>query len=238
MNAPSAAIVGVVLSAILAAQETPAKQATKIDEFKMITYQAVFVTKGPAWNDAHPEKMRTLANEHRAYIADLLRTGKAAIGGPFAGDGHLRGVYIVQGSPEQARELAEADPGVKARVWALEILPWMGPEGWFRKPPDVSNTETIYFGFLVTGPNRAQDKETAQALQRQHLDYMDGQAKLGRLVLAGPLNAPQTPRRGLVAYRAGSMQEAMTWASGDPMVKAGRLAVEMYEWRIPSGILR
>ena len=29
----------------------------------------------------------------------------------------------------------------------------MGPEGWFQKPADMTATEKIYFGFLVTGSN-------------------------------------------------------------------------------------
>jgi len=113
----------------------------------------------------------------------------------------------------------------------------MGPEGWFQKPPDALQAETINFGFLVNGPNRGQDAETAKQMQRGHLDYMDGQSKIGKLVLAGPL-LDGGPRRGLVAYRVPTMGEAIERASGDPMVKAGRLAVGLYAWSIPKGILK
>lgn len=48
--------------------------------------------------------------------------------------------------------------------------------------------------------------------------------------------APKTPRRGFVTYRVQTRAEASGRASADPMVKAGRLALELSEWMIPVGI--
>ena len=215
-----------------------AQEPKKIDEFKMTTYQAVFVTKGPKWTDTVSPEAQPVVAAHREYIRELLTSGRAVIIGTLTGPStsQLRGVYIVAGTPEQAKEIAAADPGVKDGRWAFEILKWMGPEGWFQRPSS-EETEKIYFGFLANGPNRSQDEQTAQKLQRAHLDYMDGQAKIGKLVLAGPLLDGGT-RRGLIAYRVATKEEAIERASGDPMVKEGRLAVELYEWTIPKGVLK
>lgn len=169
-----------ILLSIAVLAPPPAQQQPKIDEYKMTTYQAVFVTKGPKWSPESPEVM-PLVRAHRDYISGLLRSGKAHIGGPFRlaslaqgkppSDSNLRGVYIVSGTPEQAQAIVEADPGVKEGRYAFEILGWMGPEGWFQKPADVAQTETLYFGFLVTGENTAPiSKEETQALMRGHLD--------------------------------------------------------------------
>lgn len=224
-----------------------AQQQPKIDEYKMITYQAVFVTKGPKWSPESPEVM-ALVRAHREYIAGLLRSGRAHVGGPFrlaslaqdkpSTDAALRGVYIVSGTADEAKAIAEADPGVKDGRYAFEILGWMGPEGWFQKPADVAQTETLYFGFLLTGSNTAAtSKEEIQTLMRGHLDYMDGQSQLGKLVMGGPLvNAGR--RRGLIVYRVASMAEAVERASADPMVKAERMKPEFYEWTVPRGILK
>lgn len=66
---------------------------------------------------------------------------------------------------------------------------------------------------------------------------MDGQAKLGKLVMAGPLvNA--APRRALIVYRVASMAKALERGSADPMVKAGRMKSEFYEWIVPRAILK
>jgi uncharacterized protein YciI len=213
------------------------EQQPKIDEFKMITYQAVFVTKGPKWSPETPEVM-PLVRAHREYIAGLLRSGKAHVGGPFAGDADLRGVYIVSGTAGDAKAIAASDPGVKDGRYAFEIVGWMGPEGWFQKPADVTQTERLYFGFLLTGSNTAQiSREETTSLMRGHLDYMDGQSKQGTLVMAGPL-VQAAPRRGLIVYRVASMAEAVERASADPMVKAGRMTPEFYEWSVPRGVLK
>jgi uncharacterized protein YciI len=213
-----------------AAAGAPTQAQPKIDEMKMITYQVIFLKKGPKWSSDGPDLLGELAD---AWV----RRGTILIGGAFSGDAELRGAYIVNGTPEQVKALEASDPGVKNGRYTYDVMPWFGPEGWFQKP-SAPGSETIYFGFLVSGANRSQDQATAQHLQRQHLDYMDGQAKIGKLVLAGPLNAPKTNRRGLIGYREASLAAAVERASQDPMVKAGRLAVELHEWAIPRGVLK
>ena len=66
---------------------------------------------------------------------------------------------------------------------------------------------------------------------------MAGQAEAGRLVLAGPITAAGGTRRGIVVYRASSIEEARRLAEGDPMVKIGRLAVEVHPWMTAKGVL-
>ena len=224
------------LPAAPAAQDsTPvAAPSAPTQEFKMVTYQAVFLTKGPKWDSGNA----AVPASHGRYITDLLKSGKVSIAGPLTrADGAMVGVYITPGSPEEAKAMVEADPAVKDGRLTYEILKWMGPHGWFQPVSNVTQTEKIYFGFLVNGPNRSQDQATAAGLQKQHLAYMNGQAEMGKLVLAGPLLDGGT-RRGLIAYRVPALAEAIERASGDPMIKAGRLKPELYEWTIPKGILK
>ena len=82
-----------------------------------------------------------------------------------------------------------------------------------------------------------QDAQTAAELQKQHLAFMEDQHRQGPLLVAGPFMEPGT-RRGLVIYRAASLEEAKTRASGDPMIKAGRLALELHPWAVPKGALQ
>lgn len=213
--------------AALPAQDKPA-------EFKMTTYQAVLIVRGPDWSPTETPAVQ----EHRAYVAELLRSGRAVIGGPFQGDSKYPGIYILSGTPENAKAIADADPGVKDGRYAVELLQWMGPEGWFQKPSDLTQSETIYFGFLVTGSNTdAVAPEEQKQLMTGHLGHLTEQATIGKLVLAGPL-VKAAPRRGLIAYRVPTMAEAMERASADPMVKAGRMKPELYEWQVPKGILK
>ena len=222
------------LALVVVVAATPIQAQPKIDEYKMTTYQAVLVSMGPDWSPT--DNPGTQA--HRAYVADLVRSGRAAIGGSFAGDGKAQGFYILNASAGDAKAIAEADPGVKEGRYAVEVLQWMGPEGWFQKPSNLTQTETIYFGFLVTGSNTAAvTPEETKELMAGHLGHMEGQAKIGKLVMAGPL-VKAGSRRGLIAYRVPTMAEAMERASADPMVKAGRMKPELYEWKVPTGILK
>jgi uncharacterized protein YciI len=213
-----------------------AQQAPKIDEYKMTTYQLVILKKSSMWLDAEAVNGPMNRKSHQAYVTDLVKSGRVAIGGLFSENPNLEGAYFVSGTPEDARAIASADP--TSAWWDVEVLQWMGPEGWFRKPPDPAQTETIYFGFLMTGENVTPvSAEEQKSLMTGHLGYMDGQAKIGALVLAGPL-IKAAPRRGLIAYRLPTMAEAVERASGDPMIKAGRMKPELYVWTIPKGILK
>ena len=133
-------------------------------------------------------------------------------------------------------EIASTDPAVKAGIFAVEAAPFMSPDGWFGRWAEMGKFETVYFGFLVSGPNRGQDPETAKRLQAEHLAYMEGQSKEGKLVVAGPFRV-DGPRRGVVVYRVADAAEAKRRAEADPMVKAGRLVVELHPWQVPQGAL-
>ena len=223
-----------VLLVLVAQPAASAQEKPKIDEYKMTTYQAVLVLMGPDWSPTDNPGTQG----HRAYVAELLRSGRAVIGGSFAGDRKAQAFYILTGTAADAKATAEADPGVKEGRYVVEVLQWMGPEGWFQKPSDPAQTETIYFGFLVTGDNTAAiAPEEQKTLMAGHLGHMDEQAKIGKLVMAGPLVKAGT-RRGLIGYRVPTMAEAMERASVDPMVKAGRMKPELYEWKVTKGILK
>jgi uncharacterized protein YciI len=47
-----------------------------------------------------------------------------------------------------------------------------------------------------------------------------------------------TPMRGIVVYRAASVDEARALASEDPAVKAGRLVLDAHPWMTFKGILK
>lgn len=203
----------------------------------MSVYQLVLLKKGPAYTTS-AEGSKTVMEQHVAYMMKLGGEGRSLAAGPFTDDGEFAGALIVRAeSAAEARALEEADPAVKAGRFAIEIVPFAAASDAFKPWAQPFAQETVYFGFLNTGPNRGQDAQTAAELQKQHLAFMEDQHRQGPLLVAGPFMEPGT-RRGLVIYRAASLEEAKTRASGDPMIKAGRLALELHPWAVPKGALQ
>lgn len=67
-------------------------------------------------------------------------------------------------------------------------------------------------------------------LQAEHLAYLREQARRGVLVANGPLDDQTDARlRGISVY-ALPLEEALAVARADPMVRAGRLAIEGARW--------
>ena len=68
------------------------------------------------------------------------------------------------------------------------------------------------------------------ALQREHLRYLRDLAREGVVAANGPFAVADDERvRGMTVYAVGR-EEAERHALADPMVRAGRLAVEVREW--------
>lgn len=73
-------------------------------------------------------------------------------------------------------------------------------------------------------------------LMISHLAYLDGLIERGVLALNGPVvNQPDVTMRGLSFYRTRTAQEAVALAEADPMVKAGRLRVDLMQFRTRPG---
>jgi uncharacterized protein YciI len=207
-------------------------------DYKLTTYYLVVLMKGKAWSAEKTPESARIQDQHIAHLTKLGDQGFGLAAGPFSDGGDIRGLLIVAAtSAQQARELEEADPAVTAGRLALDVLPFMAPEGWFQKPAMPISMETVYFGFLNYGPTRIGDQDTAKRLQGEHMAYMSGQNKEGRLILAGPL-VNGGSRAGIVVYRAASLAEAKQYAEGDPMVKIGRLEVELHQWHLAKGVLK
>jgi len=83
--------------------------------------------------------------------------------------------------------------------------------------------------FLKSGPNRSENPEDAQALQRAHLDNIRKMAEAGQLVLAGPF-MDRGEIRGIYLFAVDSVEEAEALTSTDPAVQAGSLVMELHPW--------
>ncbi len=72
--------------------------------------------------------------------------------------------------------------------------------------------------------------EEAEALQEQHLAFLQDKRREGVLAAAGPFRGQPDERwRGLCLYLVGP-DRARELAMDDPLVRAGRLTVEVWTW--------
>lgn len=94
--------------------------------------------------------------------------------------------------------------------------------------------QQYYIVFLKKGQKRSQDSTEAAQLQKQHLAHLNRMAEEGYLSLAGPFG-DDGEIRGIAVYNTPSQQMADSLARIDPMVKAGRLKVEIHPWWAAKG---
>ena len=73
------------------------------------------------------------------------------------------------------------------------------------------------------------------ALQEQHLAYLDRLAAAGKLLAAGPFSDQEDESlRGLCVF-ATTVDEARALVAEDPSVRAGRLEADAMTWSTPRG---
>jgi uncharacterized protein YciI len=96
--------------------------------------------------------------------------------------------------------------------------------------------ESVTLVLLRRGPRADQfTEEELEELQARHLGYLDEMRRLGHLAASGPFEGQPDPTlRGLCLYVV-EPEEARRLAQADPMVRAGRLAVDVMRWRFRAG---
>ncbi len=97
---------------------------------KLTTAYLALLTRGAKWT---PEKTPATEELQKAHMANIIRLAgmkKLVVAGPFGDNGQLRGIFVFKvSSLDEARALTETDPAVQAGRLALDIHPWLVPEG-------------------------------------------------------------------------------------------------------------
>ena len=102
------------------------------------------------------------------------------------------------------------------------------------KTKDTFLMQEYYIAFLKAGSIRSQNEEEAKQLQDQHLAHLGKMYEMGFADISGPFG-DDGDIRGITIYNVPNQQLADSLANSDPMVKAGRLQVEIHPWWAAKG---
>lgn len=86
------------------------------------------------------------------------------------------------------------------------------------------------FVILKTGSATMDNKAKKDSIFAGHLENIGRLAKLGKMVVAGPLGKNDKTYRGIFILNAATFEEAHALLDSDPAVKAKLLEPELYEW--------
>jgi uncharacterized protein YciI len=97
---------------------------------KLMTAYLAFLVRGEKWTPEKTPQTAEIQKGHMANIQRLAEMKKLVVAGPFGDDGRLRGIFVFRvDSMKEARTLTLTDPAVQAGRLALELHPWVVPEG-------------------------------------------------------------------------------------------------------------
>jgi len=102
------------------------------------------------------------------------------------------------------------------------------------KTKDTILMQKYFIAFLRTGPDRTHSKAEADRLQVMHLEHLTKMYDLGYADISGPFES-ESDIEGITIYNTPTMAMADSLAKSDPMVKSGRLLIEIYPWWAAKG---
>ena len=102
------------------------------------------------------------------------------------------------------------------------------------KTQDTILMQQYFIAFLKRGPIRGQNEEETAELQNEHLAHLGKMYELGYADISGPFG-DDGDIRGITIYNVPTLKMADSLANADPMVKAGRLEIEIHPWWATKG---
>jgi uncharacterized protein YciI len=97
-------------------------------------YYLGFLRRGTKFTNEETPERQKIQEGHMANIRRLGAMGKLIAAGPFMDDGDLRGIFVFKTATlEEANELTNTDPAVKAGRLRIDLYSWQVPAEAFPK---------------------------------------------------------------------------------------------------------
>lgn len=183
------------------------------------SYTFVFLNNKPDKEVLSKEKSDSIMTGHMNNIGRLAKEGKLLAAGPFEGGG---GIFILNTtSVKEANEWLATDPGVKAKRWNLEVLPYTVNTGGVC--PVGEKYEMVFYQFA----RFTADTKTESI--KQHNDFIQKLTKDGIVISEGAFDDKGS---GILILKADIQKEVI---EADPDVKSGAIKFELKKLYIAKG---
>jgi uncharacterized protein YciI len=170
------------------------------------------------------DQLDQLMEGHMANIKRLAQEGKLIAAGPFEGGG---GIFVLNTtSTDEATQWLSTDPGVQAKRWDVEILPYT-PR--IRSVCTASEPyEMVTYHFVRFIQNKPATKEI-QSQYHQHDDYIKLLEQKGNVVTEGIFGDLDG---GIVLLNGELPKEFL---ESDPAVRTGNFKLDIKKLWIAKG---
>jgi len=157
----------------------------------------------------------------------------------------LLALFIISSCKQENRtveEVVDAAEKVEKKKSASELKEELTSKGF--EIFDYVNEETqdtvlmqqYFIAFLKRGSITSQNKEETDSLQALHMAHLASMYEQGFADISGPFG-DDGDIRGITIYNVPTQEMADSLANSDPMVKAGRLQIEIHPWWAAKGFL-
>jgi uncharacterized protein YciI len=186
----------------------------------------VFLNKNPEAEVLSADDSKKIMDGHMANINRLASEGKLISAGPFQGGG---GIFILNTtSLDEARTWLDTDPGVKAKRWKIDLLPYtprVGSVCAVSEPYEMVTYTLVRFDAIVSKATAA----TAPAIMKKHDDYLKQLSLGGNIIAEGIFGVND----GGVLVLKGEVQKEVIEA--DPGIQEGLIQFEIKSLFIAKG---
>jgi uncharacterized protein YciI len=178
-------------------------------------------------------------SKHQKYIQKLRKSGVNLMSGKLTGHPEWKEIIIIDtDSIEKAKTIMNADPGLKKGTYSYEFLPWLTARNYIFKPEEPAMTKTFFIGFLQKSKTWTPEvTEETKKIGEGHMAHIGKMAADGHLALAGPF-MNNGFFRGVFIFKTADLETAKNVSSQDPVIRSGRMEINIYKWEIPAGILK
>lgn len=200
--------------------------ATSLSCFGQNPYVFVFLNKKADAEKLSEEATKKIMEGHMSNMGKLAKEGKLVAAGPFEGGG---GIFIMKTSKvDEAKEWISTDPGIQAKRWNVEVLPFIPRQG---SVCAVSESyEMVFYSFVRFNAVVSKfNAGTFPSIIKQHDDFLTEIAKTGNVVSEGIFGANE----GGILILKGDVNPALFEA--DPGVQEGLLELETKKLYIAKG---